>query len=91
MLSLKQLQDVCLVHGGSQQCRYLFQDDNQWDRWYCKKKRPVEKAKIDKKADEMVAECLKKKVDPDKHGFPLGDNCAGYPVLKTVPQGYDVP
>jgi hypothetical protein len=90
-LTLKQLKDVCLLHGGSKQCRFLRADDNEYDKYYCMKKRPTERKKIDTKVNQFINDCLKKKKDPHKETLPIGDNCSGYPILKHVPQGYDVP
>lgn len=91
MLSLKQLQHVCLLHGGPNQCRYLNQDDNDMNKFYCKKQRPNDRKKIDKKVNEYLNDCQKKNIDPTKQAHYIGDNCQGYPVLKNIPQGYDVP
>lgn len=89
MLSLKQLQDVCLVHSGDhRRCRYLAQDDHDWQKWYCLKKSP-KKAEIDVDVDEFIQETRKKGQDPRKANIPIGDNCQGYPILKYIEQGYD--
>lgn len=86
MLSKNQLSHVCLLHGGEDQCRYLSQDELHYDKWYCLKCRPVEKAII----DDKVSEDLKKqKSNSPRAVKPLGDNCAGYPILKSIQQGYD--
>ena len=90
MLSLKQLQNVCMAYSGdAKQCRYLEQDDTDGSKWYCRKSRKEDRAKIDKKLSEVVADFKKRKIDPTKQGIPLGDNCTGYPFLKHIPQGYD--
>ena len=92
MLSLKQLQNVCLSNSSnSKQCRYLESDDNDYNKFYCRKLRKDDKNKIDKKIDEVVAELKSKKIDPKKQSLPMGDNCTGYPYLKHVAQGYDKP
>lgn len=90
MLSKKQLSDVCLLHQGTGMCRYLSQDDSDFNKWNCLKHRVVEKAKIDDKIQDFVQECRKKNVDPMKQSYPLGDNCCGYPLLKSLMQGYDI-
>jgi hypothetical protein len=95
MLSLKQLKDVCLVHQGSNMCRYLKQDDASYDKWYCLKKSPANKTKIDDRVAEFAKDCRKRKIDPHAtaaaNQMPLGDNCPGYLLLKHVEQGYDKP
>ncbi len=88
-LSKKQLADVCMLYQGHKMCRYLSQDDNDYSKWNCLKHRPVEKAKIDDKIDDFLAECKKKGIDATKQAVPLGDNCSGYPLLKHIEQGYD--
>lgn len=88
-LSLKQLQDVCLLHYGDHRCcRYLAQDDSNPDKWYCLKK-TSKKAEIDDEASDYIKEQRKKGLDPTKQGYPLGDNCEGYPILKYIEQGFD--
>lgn len=90
MLSLKQLEDVCLAHEpGSGKCRYLRQDDIQYDKYFCLKMKAGDKAKIDTKVAEFLAECRTTGQDPAAAGVPLGDNCSGYPLLKYIEQGYD--
>lgn len=91
MLSKKQLQDVCLLYDGTyKKCRYLDQDENDWTKWYCLKKSAA-KTKIDTELDDFVRDCRKKGKDPKKENVPLGDNCAGYPILRYIEQGYDQP
>lgn len=86
-LSLKQLQDVCLIYSNdSKKCRYLAQDDSNASVWYCLKK-SSKKAEIDDETDDFLKD-LKKKVT-DSRRTPLGDNCKGYPVLRYIKQGYD--
>ena len=91
MLSLKQLKDVCLVNDGTyKKCRYLVQDDNDYTKYNCIKK--TAKAKeLDDELDDFLRESRKKGKDPLKDNIPLGDNCAGYPLLRHLPQGYDCP
>ena len=89
-LSLKQLQDVCLLYDQEGQCRYLRQDVQTYDKWYCVKQKKIEKAKVDNKVDEMMLDCAQKGIDPSDTGVPFNDNCDGYPILKYVEQGYDV-
>lgn len=79
-LSDKHVKDVCLVHTGQTQCRYLETD---YDRktftpnHMCKKK-TSEKGKIDLAVINGNQWCT-------------GDNCSGYTYLKKAKQGYDVP
>jgi hypothetical protein len=90
-LSIPQLRDVCLLHQGSKQCRFLRSDDNDPDKFFCMKKRPTERRKIDGKVNDFIGDCQKKRIDPSKQNLPIGDNCSGYSVLKHKLQGYDVP
>jgi hypothetical protein len=90
-LSKKQLQDKCLLWSGSyKRCRYLAQDDNDWSKWYCLKL-TAKKAEIDVETEEFIKDTRKKGQDPKKANIPLGDNCQGYPILKFIEQGYDIP
>ena len=43
-----------------------------------------------KEIKEEVKSIKKKGNDPKKEGFPLGDNCKGYLLLRDINQGYDV-
>lgn len=89
-LSLKQLQDVCMLYTGNyKRCRYAGQDDTDSSKWYCLKK-SSKRQEIDDETDEFLKELKKKHQDPKKQGVPLGDNCDGYPILKYMEQGYDV-
>ena len=91
-LSNKQLQDVCMLYcGDHRQCRYLAEDDNDHSKWYCLKKKKTDKDKIDKRMAQFVKDCAQKGIDPKSQNIPMGDNCAGYPVLKVIQQGYDCP
>ena len=90
-LSKKQLTDVCLLWSGNyKRCRYLAQDDTDWSKWYCIKL-SAKKADIDVETEEFVRETRRKGQDPKKTNVPLGTGCAGYPVLKHLEQGYDLP
>lgn len=92
MLSQKQLEDVCLLYGGtSKTCRYLRQDDLDPGKIHCLKHKKKDKSKIDKAVSDWVTECHKKGIDPWNQNKPIGDNCAGFPVLKNTVQGYDIP
>jgi len=89
-LSLKQLQDVCLLYASDyRRCRYLGQDENDPSIWQCLKK-SLKKKEIDDEAADYLKELKKKGIDPKTQGIPLGDNCSGYPIFKYLKQGYDV-
>ena len=89
-LSQRQLTDVCMLYSGDhRQCRYLEEDDADSSKWYCLKKKTIEKKKIDKRINQFIQDCTKKGVDPKAQNIPLADNCAGYPILKIIDQGYD--
>lgn len=93
-LSKLQLQNVCLLWfqgDTSKTCRYLVQDDLDYTKWQCIKKRPIEKAKMDKQIDAFVDACKLKGLNPRKQNVAMGDNCKGYPLLKLIEQGYDKP
>lgn len=86
-LTLKQLNDVCLMNQGSDQCRYLAEDDQ--GKFYCIKL-TSKKAAIDKEVDEFKKKQKSMGVDPVGLGHPLGDNCKGYTFFRHKTQGYDV-
>lgn len=84
MLSIAHVRNVCLLHSGSTECRYLLQDYN--GKFECLKK-TKDKVEI----DEIVNETLQ--ISKDRKLLildPIGDNCPGYIVLNTIVQGYDV-
>lgn len=82
MLSQKQLNDICLIGQGSKQCRFL--DINSC---HCLKL-TNDRQRIDNSVDKYL---LKMKTrNPYDEGFPLGNNCQGYPILQHVIQGYDI-
>jgi len=85
-LSLKQLEDVCLIDNkDGKKCRYLAYDqDNNSNDWICLKK-TSKRIKIDRQVEEYLA-------NKKNHVFlnempPLGDNCEGFPVMKHIKQG----
>lgn len=96
MLSKNHLINVCLLNinnyagGDSNTCRYLRQDEKDWDKWYCLKHKAADKTMIDAKISMWEESCRNKGKDPTASGIPLGDNCKGYPLLKNIKQGYDV-
>lgn len=89
-LTEKQVKDVCFINGGSHQCRYLDEDvDDKGELvQICKKLSPDRKV-IDDEVVDFLNECVKNGQNPGAQGVPLADNCTGYIVLKTKPQGYD--
>lgn len=89
-LTQLQIQNVCLLGQGSDQCRYLAQDDHDWAKYYCLKK-SSNKKEIDQEVEDFLEDCKRKGRDPEDEGNPLGDNCLGYLPLSTKQQGYDVP
>lgn len=90
MLSLKQLQDVCLSLQGSNECRYLASDGTT-NNYVCLKKVAAKKDAIDKQVDKFIDKARRNGQDPYAMNRPLGNNCKGYPALTTKKQGYDVP
>jgi len=88
MLSKKQLQDICLLHGPGT-CRYLDSDDVDHTKWYCLKHNSIKKKTIDVGVSNFIAECKSKGLDPTKQNNPIEDNCSGYPFLRYLEQGYD--
>ena len=87
MLTLSQITDVCLLNDGSNECRYLAEDDK--GKFYCIKKTSKRSA-IDKEIVEFKKEKRAAGVDPFNLDRPLGDNCSGYTFFKYKSQGYDV-
>jgi hypothetical protein len=88
-LSQKQLQNVCMRYGGSNQCRYLGEVD--YVTCVCLKL-TGQKAALDAKVKQTIAQQKVSGQNPRFLGMPIGDggSCPGYPYLKTVTQGYDV-
>lgn len=86
-LTNRHLGEVCLLHNPdpTKTCRYLLNDELDPDKWYCQKLRPD--AKI--YADILISSNSRK--SKVRLGMPSGDNCEGYPVLKHIDQGFDVP
>jgi len=88
-LSLKQLQDVCLLYvNDSRKCKYLAEDDSDKNLHYCLKK-SSKKIEIDDESVDLLNDLKKKGINPHSQGMPLGDNCPGYPILRYIKQGYD--
>jgi hypothetical protein len=85
-LTIKHLGEVCLLHhpDPTKTCRYLVNDELYPDKWYCMKLRPDAKDQID---DHIAASSRKSRI---RSGVPSGDNCEGYPLLKHMPQGFDL-
>jgi hypothetical protein len=90
MLSSNHIRDVCMGDSISHNtCRYLIQDENDYTKYYCSKLNARGK-EIDEELNNFMREAIKRGKDPQKENIPLGDNCKGYPLLKHLPQGYDV-
>ena len=90
LLSKKQLTDVCLLGAMSYDtCRYCQRDAIDYMKWYCVKLYERDQKKIDKKIYDYLIDCDQKGISPYASNVPLGDNCSGYPLLKTIEQGYD--
>ena len=90
MISPKHLNDVCCSSGyyTEKACRYLGLTIG-CPSLVCLKLKPNMKNKI----DEAVARIASgKPLDADMSTpFGNGDNCPGFPVLKRILQGYDIP
>lgn len=90
MLSLKQIEDVCLGNDTThRRCRYFSQDDTDRNKFYCLRL-SAKAFEIDEEVNLYLAECQKRNKNPLDEKFPLGDNCQGYPLLRHLEQGYDV-
>jgi hypothetical protein len=88
-LSPKQLNNVCLINDeGSKKCRYLAQDEQEYDHFYCLKK-SAKKQECDEAVEEYVNDSIKKGQNPGRGNSALGDNCQGFPILRHKLQGYD--
>lgn len=87
MLSKKQTYDVCLLGQESKSCRYLCEDKDK--NFFCLKK-TSKKQVIDVEIKDFLIFCKNKQIDPNDFYLPIGDNCQGYPFLKTLKQGYDI-
>jgi len=91
-LTDKHLKDVCLLHQGHKQCRYLDNVDggSGWSSNYvCKKKTPNKKI-IDEEVEIFLYDIMDSGLDAKSQGVPLGDNCDGYQNFKAKSQGYDL-
>lgn len=94
-LTEKQIKDVCDIYGGNNRCRYMEEDIVEDDDgnmsviYVCRKKSP-DKSNIDQTVVAQIIDCKNQGINPHDSGIAMGDNCDGYVVLKTQPQGYDV-
>lgn len=89
-LTKKQVSDVCCEKKGSLQCRYLDEEyDSKGLVKICRKLSPDAKI-IDAECSDYINNAIKSGRDPAVDKLPLGNNCQGYIVLLTKPQGYDV-
>lgn len=87
MLSLKQLENICLINDNSSaKCRYLELDEKDYEKYQCAKKN-ISKARI----INMELNKFLGKIKENSFNVPLGDNCEGYKVSRTTKQGYDIP
>lgn len=88
VLSLKQVEDVCLYYGDKPYCcRYLSKDGGSF---YCYKRTGFKRI-IDIETEKEKERLIYESKDPYKEGvIALGDNCPGYIFLKNKLQGYDV-
>ncbi len=89
-LSPKHLSDVCLAYSGAKACRFLATDDANTQVCFCLKKVKAKQTIINLQVDKFIKKVQADGRDPMTQNRPLGDNCKGYPALKTVKQGYDV-
>jgi hypothetical protein len=90
MLSLRQINDVCLGQDETyRRCRYLAQDETDSSKYYCCKLSSKAK-ELDDEIDSYLKDCKKRNYDPRKDNLPLGDNCQGYVIFRELLQGYDV-
>jgi len=94
-LTEKQIKDVCDIYGGGNKCRYMEEDIIEDDDgnmsivYICRKKSP-DKIDIDHDTIAQIMDAKANGIDPHDAEIAMGDNCDGYVVLKTKPQGYDV-
>lgn len=89
-LTLRQVNDVCMVNGSASQCRFLAEDEQINGKYYCLKLLSQQKVEINQEISDFVKKYKDKGIDPNTMGLPLGDNCGGYRFLKTKMQGYDL-
>lgn len=85
-LSKNQVNNICLIGSGSTACRYLSVDDDDYSKFHCLKHKLEIKKKIDILVNNYSASTNTNKLPI----IPIGDNCAGYPILKNIDQGYDI-
>jgi hypothetical protein len=89
MLTLKQVEDVCLYGSGAKECRFLAEDDTN-GKFYCVKRIKALRSDIDIEVTEFIKQNKLRGIDPMQMSTPLGDNCSGYTFLKYKSQGYDL-
>jgi len=89
-LTLKQVQDICLLGAGSTQCRFLAEDELVDGKFYCLKLVAQQRPEIDREVADFIKKHKDRGVDPHSMGLPLSDNCGGYRLLKAKMQGYDL-
>jgi len=89
VLSLPQVQDVCLYGHGHIQCRYLDRFPDNTKHFCCLKLTP-DRQILDRLVDEHLEQCSQSRHDPSQSTVAIGDNCPGYHRFGNLPQGYDV-
>ena len=81
--------DICLWNENDHTtCRYCAQDDFDSTKFYCIKQ-SAKKAIADSEVQDYLKKMKSSGQDPNKQGYPLGDNCQGYPIMQHIDQGYD--
>lgn len=87
-LTLRQVEDVCLVDEGSAQCCFLAEND--LGKFNCLKL-TSKRAGIEKEVAAFKKDEKAKGRDPKAADLPLGNNCKGYTFFRYKNQGYDMP
>lgn len=89
MLTEEHLKDYCLPNQGVKTCRYLCSDAKDNNVFYCLKK-SSKKNLIDSEIHAFIKKCDVNKTDPNSFELPIADNCPGFPLLKSIKQGYNL-
>lgn len=87
-LTNKHVADVCYYDGGKHCCRYLGDEYVDGKTIFFCQKHSVDRDRIDQMVNEHIVALNFSMLNDDD--TPVGDNCKGYPVLKVLPQGYDI-
>jgi hypothetical protein len=92
-LTLKQVNDVCLVHQGYDSCRYLTFDPAN-NIYLCAKLHPKLKTIKDDAVTYNEREAVRAGISVQDYfniyGIGHGNNCTGYRYLTQIQQGYDI-